>query len=52
MKPAMDVLKTGLGAKVASTLEPHQRGHPITYNHYFTDNVQKAKAQHRKDSLS
>lgn len=52
INPAMDVLKKDLEAMVASVLEPHQRGHPITYNHYFTDNIQKAKAQHRKNLLT
>ncbi len=52
LNPAIDALKGDLEATVASILEPHQRGHPITYNHYFTDNIQKAKAQHRKDSLT
>jgi hypothetical protein len=52
INPAMDALKNDFEAEVASVLEPHQRGHPITYNHYFTDNIQKAKAQHRKDSLT
>ena len=33
-------------------LEPHLRGHPITYNHYFTDNVQQMKIQNRKKRLS
>jgi GTPase SAR1 family protein len=52
VNPAMDALKNDLEAMVASILEPHQRGHLITYNHYFTDNVQKAKAQHQKDTLT
>jgi len=52
LNPAMDALKNDLEAMVATILEPHQRGHLITYNHYFTDNVQKAKAQHQKDTLS
>jgi GTPase SAR1 family protein len=52
LNPAMDALKNDLEAMVSSILEPHQRGHLITYNHYFTDNVQKAKAQHQKDTLT
>jgi GTPase SAR1 family protein len=52
INPAMDALKNDFEEMVASVLEPHQRGHPVTYNHYFTDNIQKAKAQHRKDSLT
>lgn len=52
INPAMDALKQDLQAMVATVLEPHQRGHPITFNHYLTDNIQKAKAQHRKTSLT
>lgn len=52
INPKMDALQQDLEAKVDSILEPHKRGHPITYNHYFTDNIQKAKAQHRKDTLT
>jgi Dynamin family/Dynamin central region len=52
INPAMDSLKTDLESTVTSILEPHQRGHPITYNHYFTDNIQKAKAEHRKNSIT
>ncbi|KAL9124851.1 MAG: hypothetical protein Q9175_008167 [Cornicularia normoerica] len=28
--------------KVAEIIRPHQQGHPITYNHYFMETVQKA----------
>lgn len=28
-----------------------ERGHPITYNHYYTDNVQKARHDEAKDSI-
>ncbi len=52
INPQMDILQRALEDMVTSVLEPHQRGHPITYNHYFTDNIQKAKAQHRKNSLA
>jgi hypothetical protein len=34
---------------VKEILEPHLSGHSITYNHYLTDNVQKAQAaRHRR----
>ena len=52
INPQMDTLQRALEDMVTSVLEPHQRGHPITYNHYFTDNIQKAKAQHRENSLA
>ncbi|KAK4148583.1 CDC6, Cdc6-related protein [Chaetomidium leptoderma] len=43
--PAMEVIKAGLWSEADKILEPHISGHPITYNHYLTDNVQKAQAQ-------
>lgn len=52
LNPGMNRLQSELEAMVESILEPHQRGHPITYNHYFTDHIQKAKARHRKDALA
>ena len=50
INPAMDRVQKCFEEKVASILEPHRHGHPITYNHYLTDTIQKIKAQHRKDS--
>lgn len=52
INPQMDIRQRALEDMVTSVLEPHQRGHPITYNHYFTDNIQKVKAQHRKNLLA
>ena len=40
-----------LNKKIAEILEPHWSGHPITYNHYLTENVQKAQAQRRRRQL-
>ena len=45
INPAFEVLKQELDAKAAEVLVPHQRGHPITYNHYLTDNLHKARAE-------
>ncbi|KAI0534900.1 P-loop containing nucleoside triphosphate hydrolase protein [Xylaria digitata] len=36
-------LKGDLRAKLEEILHPHLSGHPITYNHYLTENVQKAQ---------
>ncbi|KAK4150030.1 hypothetical protein C8A00DRAFT_46486 [Chaetomidium leptoderma] len=43
--PAMEVIRAGLWSEADKILKPHILGHPITYNHYLTDNVQKAQAQ-------
>jgi GTP-binding protein EngB required for normal cell division/lipopolysaccharide biosynthesis glycosyltransferase len=41
--PGLDSLEKKLRLKVTELLKPHDTGHPITYNHYLTDNVQKAQ---------
>ncbi|KAL8878494.1 MAG: hypothetical protein Q9198_003705 [Flavoplaca austrocitrina] len=47
--PALETRKVQFHAKVAEVLEPHRRGHAITYNHYFTDTVQKARNEHQQE---
>ncbi|OCK86956.1 interferon-induced GTP-binding protein Mx [Cenococcum geophilum 1.58] len=44
----IDALKKNLDQKVTELLEPHYSSHPITYNHYLTDNVRKAQADRRR----
>ncbi|KAL8673574.1 MAG: hypothetical protein Q9168_002006 [Polycauliona sp. 1 TL-2023] len=46
--PALEARKSHFYAKVLEVLEPHVRGHAITYNHYYTDTVQKARNEHEK----
>ena len=43
----VDLLEKELQKKVTELLKPHDTKHPITYNHYFTDNVQKTQAGRR-----
>jgi hypothetical protein len=31
---------------------PHQTGHPITYNHYFTETLQKIRAERQEGELA
>jgi Dynamin family/Dynamin central region len=52
INPGMDALQRDLEAMMESILEPHRKGHLITYNHYFTENIQRAKARHRNKSLT
>ena len=50
--PAMVTLRESLKKKIAEIMRPHQTGHPITYNHYFTETIQKARQEHnRKDQV-
>ncbi|KAG5981785.1 hypothetical protein E4U55_002563 [Claviceps digitariae] len=51
LKDGTDRLKKELGEKLKELLQPHSDGHPITYNHYLTETVQKAQAERRKLKL-
>jgi len=46
--PAMEKYTAQLERKVEEIIRPHQQGHPITYNHYFTETIQKARQEHAK----
>ena len=50
--PAMDKFSASLQKKVAEIMLPHQHGHPITYNHYFTETIQKARRAHQEKELA
>lgn len=50
--PALSRIKSDLDDAVTRILAPHQAGHPITYNHYFTDNLQKLRQKRRRDHIS
>ena len=49
--PAMERCKITMQGKMAEIMKPHRRGHPITYNHYFTETVQKARRKHEEQNL-
>jgi hypothetical protein len=44
-------LAAELRNKVTELLQPHDTGHPITYNHYLTENVQKAQRKRRAQEI-
>lgn len=52
VNPALDTLKQGFEAAVKRTLKQHLYGHPITYNHYLTENLQKARNEHNKEHVA
>ena len=41
--PLMDRKLKDMNKKLDELLRPYQSGHPITYNHYFTETIQKAR---------
>ncbi|KAK4236071.1 hypothetical protein C8A03DRAFT_45878 [Achaetomium macrosporum] len=51
LNPTMEDIKKQLSGKVDEILEPNMSGHPITYNHYLTDNVQKVQSQRKSNEL-
>ncbi|KAJ9257405.1 hypothetical protein DTO207G8_2159 [Paecilomyces variotii] len=52
ISPEMEVLKSNLQDKVNELLAPHHSSHPITYNRYLTDNVQRAQASRRREEIA
>ncbi|KAH8696359.1 P-loop containing nucleoside triphosphate hydrolase protein [Talaromyces proteolyticus] len=49
--PQLDELQQAVEAKTSDLLKPHREGHPITYNHYFTENLQKIRHQRRESEV-
>jgi len=55
--PAVKTMETPCGAFLRKNRRSHesllgQKGHPITYNHYFTETVQNARQEHDKKVLA
>ncbi|KJZ70525.1 hypothetical protein HIM_10069 [Hirsutella minnesotensis 3608] len=48
LNPATATLEAGISDKLTELLRPHIEGHPITYNHYLTENLQKAQIARHK----
>jgi hypothetical protein len=42
-EPALAEILETLNTKTTELLRPHQKSHPITYNHYFTETLQKVR---------
>ena len=51
-EPALSQLLESLNRKTAEMLIPHQKSHPITYNQYFTESLQKVRNVRRKNEYS
>jgi GTP-binding protein EngB required for normal cell division len=47
----IDALKRNLDQKMVELVDPYYNSHPITYNHYLTDNVQKAQSRRSQKRL-
>ena len=51
-EPALNQLLGSLNVKTAELLTPHQKSHPITYNHYFTETLQQVRNERSKNEYS
>ena len=51
-EPALNQLFRTLNAKCTELLTPHQGTHPITYNHYFTESLQKVRNERSKEEYT
>lgn len=52
INPELAQLETALRYKTYELLAPQQAGHPITYNHYFTETVQQTREQHLRKHIT
>lgn len=52
VNPALESMKSELDRKATQILVQHQHHHPITFNHYLTDNMQKARHNHSQKLLA
>lgn len=52
VKPSIDEKLRKAGEKLDEVLDQHQRGHPITYNHYFTENIQNMRRKVLENDLT
>jgi hypothetical protein len=51
-EPALKELLGTLNEKSTELLTPHQKSYPITYNHYFTEALQKVRNERSKDEYT
>jgi len=51
-EPALNQLLGIPNAKTTELLTPHQKSHPITYNHYFTEALQKVRSERSMDEYT
>ena len=50
--PLMDTRLNRLNKKLDEILEPHRKGHPITYNHYLTETIQRVKEKRHEEQIA
>lgn len=50
--PLMDEKLKSMNRKLDEILRPYQTGHPITYNHYFTETIQKVRGKRHEAEIA
>jgi hypothetical protein len=50
--PLLNQKFTQLNQKLDEILRPYQIGHPITYNHYFIETIQKVKEKRQEEEIA
>jgi GTPase SAR1 family protein len=50
--PQMEGRWSQLDTKLRELLQPYQKGHPITYNHYFTETIQNLRHRRIEDEIT
>ncbi|KAK6076277.1 dynamin family protein [Seiridium cupressi] len=51
-RPALSALLDMMNSKASKLLQPHQNGHPITYNHYLTESIQQVRTERRRTKVA
>lgn len=52
IEPALEAIVKGLKDKTTDLLAPHQRGHPITYNHQFIETIQEVRNERMESDFT
>lgn len=52
VRPKLEPIKASLMAKADEILEPHVKRRLLTFNHYFTDNLQKMRQQEAQKAMA
>ncbi|OAA72311.1 Dynamin, GTPase domain protein [Cordyceps fumosorosea ARSEF 2679] len=52
LEPKLESFRKLLYEKLSGILEPHRSGHPITYNHYFTETLQNIRQERERSRIT
>ncbi|KAI9929494.1 hypothetical protein MW887_000967 [Aspergillus wentii] len=52
IRPALSELREIVDQKIRELLDPHQKSHPITYNHSFAENIQRIRNEREERQIT